>query len=101
MDTSIPADAGFAPITLTAKKLLDILRNLSERSEVVLRVGDDGKCAVRSGGSKFTLATLPAEIFPLMSLDEIRPMGSCERSNRPWVPQIAPKKHAVAPVMAK
>ncbi|CDQ10435.1 DNA polymerase III, beta subunit (modular protein) [Acidithiobacillus ferrivorans] len=80
VDTSIPADAGFAPITLPAKKLLDILRNLPERSEVVLKMGGDGKCALRSGGSKFTLATLPAETFPLMSLDEIRPMGSCDAS---------------------
>lgn len=78
VDTSIPADVGFAPITLPAKKLLDILRTLPEGADVVLRFDEGGKAALRSGGSKFTLATLAAEVFPLMSLEETRPMGNCD-----------------------
>lgn len=78
VDTTIPADADFAAVTLPAKKLLDILRNLPDRSEVTLRIGNDGKCALRSSGSRFTLATLSADVFPLMSLDETRPMGNCD-----------------------
>lgn len=78
VDTSIPVEAGFAAVTLPAKKLLDILRNLPERSEAVLRIGEDWKCVLRSGGSKFTLATLSAEAFPLMSLEEVDLMGSCD-----------------------
>lgn len=78
VETTIPVDAGYAPATLPAKKLLDILRNLPEGADVVLRLGDDWKATLRSGGSRFTLATLAAEVFPLMSLEETRPMGSCD-----------------------
>ena len=78
VETTIPVDAGYTPVTLPAKKLLDILRNLPEWADVVLRFGEGGKAALRSGGSKFTLVTLAAEVFPLMSLEETLPMGSCD-----------------------
>ena len=81
VNTSIPVDSGFAAVTLPAKKLLDILRNLPERSEVALRIGDDWKCLLRCGGSKFTLATLSADAFPMMSLDEVKLMGSCDAAS--------------------
>ena len=81
MSTSIPVDDRFAEVTVPGKKLLEILRNLPEQSEVVLRIGDDWKCVLRSGGSKFTLATLSADAFPLMPLEEVDLMGSCDAAN--------------------
>lgn len=54
-------------VTVPARKLLDIFRTLPEGAEVSIAVADD-KATLRSGKSRFTLATLPAAEFP--SLDE-------------------------------
>lgn len=62
----ITSDSG--EVTLPARKLFDILRNLPE--EAAIQLGFDGERAVlKSGRSRFTLATLPAADFP--TLDEI------------------------------
>lgn len=50
-------------ITLPARKFLDICRTLPEQSELRLSVAE-GRVTVRSGRSRFSLATLPAEEFP-------------------------------------
>ena len=50
-------------ITIPARKLADIWRALPEGSDVTLSVGGD-RATVRSGRSRFTLATLPAVDFP-------------------------------------
>lgn len=50
-------------VTLPARKLADIWRSLGEGAEVSVSV-EDGKAVVRSGRSRFTLATLPAADFP-------------------------------------
>lgn len=50
-------------ITVSGRKLLDICRALPEGSDVHLSVSGE-KAAVRSGRSKFSLATLPAAEFP-------------------------------------
>ena len=55
-------------ITLPAKKLLDICKSLPNESEISIDVGTD-KALIKSGRSRFTLATLPASDFP--ALDEI------------------------------
>ena len=52
--------------TVTARKLLDICRALPEKADVTL-VTDDGKLAIRSGRSRFSLQTLPAEDFPRLT----------------------------------
>jgi hypothetical protein len=50
-------------ITVPARKLADICKSLPEGAEVEFSVSD-GKATVRSGRSRFTLATLPAREFP-------------------------------------
>lgn len=57
--------------------MLEILRNLPEESEVDLRASDNGRVALRSGNAKFTLAALPADNFPFLSLEATYPMGTC------------------------
>lgn len=49
--------------TLPARKLVDICKSLPEGCEIAVTV-QDGKAAVTSGRSRFTLATLPARDFP-------------------------------------
>lgn len=56
-----PGDAG--EITVPARKLADICKSLPEGADVELTV-KEGKATVRSGRSRFTLATLPAREFP-------------------------------------
>lgn len=58
----MPIEEG-GEITLPARKLSDICRNLPDASTVSLSVADQ-KGLVRSGRSRFQLATLPAEEFP-------------------------------------
>jgi len=55
-------------VTVPARKLLDICRALPERAVISLSLNGD-KLSVRSGRSKFSLATLPAGEFP--TVDEI------------------------------
>lgn len=54
-------DAG--EITIPARKLYDILRTLPEESEVSLAIESE-RALIRSGRSRFQLATLPAHDFP-------------------------------------
>lgn len=50
-------------VTIPARKLADIWRSLPEDAEVSVEVAGD-RATVRSGRSRFTLATLPAQDFP-------------------------------------
>jgi DNA polymerase-3 subunit beta len=59
-DVNIEADG---EITVSGRKLLDICRALPEGSDIDISVAAE-KAAVRSGRSKFSLATLPAAEFP-------------------------------------
>jgi len=54
-------------ITVSGRKLIDILRQLPQGESIQLN-GTEGKITLLAGKSRFTLATLPAEDFPLMSL---------------------------------
>jgi len=56
---------GAAPgeVTLPARKFMDICRTLPEGAQLQVTV-EDGKAVLRSGKSRFTLATLPATEFP-------------------------------------
>lgn len=65
-------EAGSA--TLPARKFVDICRALPEGASLSIQV-EKARAIIRSGKSRFVLATLPAEEFP--SLDEIRPILSC------------------------
>lgn len=55
-------------ITLPAKKLLDICKSLPGDADISIDIDVD-RALIKSGRSRFTLATLPASDFP--SLDEI------------------------------
>lgn len=52
-------------ITLPARKLLDICRTLPEEAQLDISVKKD-RALIRSGKSRFTLATLPATEFPVV-----------------------------------
>jgi DNA polymerase-3 subunit beta len=54
-------------VTVSARKLVDICRSLPDGAKINFSSGD-GKALIKSGRSKFTLATLPANEFP--SVDE-------------------------------
>jgi DNA polymerase-3 subunit beta len=56
-------------ITVSGRKLLDICRALPDGSEINISVAGE-KLVVRSGKSKFNLATLPAAEFP--SVEDIK-----------------------------
>jgi DNA polymerase III subunit beta len=53
-------------ITASARKLLDILRALPEKTSLSLDAGDS-KLQVKAGKSRFNLQTLPAQDFPTMA----------------------------------
>ena len=55
-------------VTLPARKLMDICRNLPDGAKVTLAVEGE-RATLRSGRSRFTLATLPADDFP--KVDEV------------------------------
>ncbi len=50
-------------ITVPARKLMDICKSLPEDCDIELKV-DDQKVILRTGRSRFTLSTLPANDFP-------------------------------------
>ena len=49
--------------TLPSRKFLDILKSLPGSDEVVIDIGDN-KATIKSGKSRFVLATLPGSDFP-------------------------------------
>lgn len=55
-------------LTVAARKMVDICRTLPDASQIALE-STDTKLAVRSGRSKFSLQTLPAEDFPRITLN--------------------------------
>ena len=66
----VRVNAGSLPgeITVPGRKLMDICKSLAEGSVLTFSV-EDGKCLVKSGRSRFTLATLSATDFPV-TVDE-------------------------------
>ncbi len=52
-------------ITLPARKLMDIVRNLPDESRLQIGV-DQNRATIRAGRSRFSLATLPAGDFPVV-----------------------------------
>ncbi|EKE18255.1 MAG: hypothetical protein ACD_10C00067G0001 [uncultured bacterium] len=60
---------GDGAVTVGARKLQEILRSLPDANEVSL-VLEDKRLQVRSGKSRFSLQTLPADDFPRMTITE-------------------------------
>jgi DNA polymerase III subunit beta len=72
--SALAASAETRPLTVGARKLVDILRALPEGAEVTLQQ-QDKRLLVKAGKSRFTLQTLPAEDFPRLA----RPAGDAAR----------------------
>jgi DNA polymerase-3 subunit beta len=66
---SVPADITRAgATTASAHTLYEIVRKLPEGSQVELeQSGEDGQLTLRSGRSRFVLAALPVDDYPVMS----------------------------------
>ena len=62
-NVTLSGDYEEGEITVPAKKLFDIIRGLSDESEVNFTV-DGNKAIVRSGRSRYTLSTLSATDYP-------------------------------------
>ena len=62
-NVTLTGDNEDGEITVPAKKLFDIIRGLSDESEVNFAV-DGNKAIVRSGRSRYTLSTLSASDYP-------------------------------------
>ncbi len=68
---SLPARVGKpGAATLPAHTLHEIVRKLPDGSEVTLTAEDDSRLVVSAGRSRFALATLPREDFPMMASAE-------------------------------
>ncbi len=65
-------------ITVPAKKLLDIIRSLSDDTLIEFSYQDQ-KVLVKAGRSRFTLSTLPASDFPSIELGTDDLSFSCEQ----------------------
>jgi DNA polymerase III subunit beta len=55
-------------VTVPARKLVDIVRNLPEASEVRLKVSGE-RCVVTSGRGRYVFGSLPASDFPVAQWD--------------------------------
>lgn len=70
LDIADSVDADIATpgaITAPAHTLYDIVRKLSEGAQVKLDADDEGRLVLSSGRSRFTLACLPTDDFPVLS----------------------------------
>jgi DNA polymerase III subunit beta len=65
-EAELGGDAGSFATTVGARKLIDILRALPPEQTVTLTSGQN-KLTLQGGKSRFTLQTLPADDFPLVS----------------------------------
>jgi DNA polymerase-3 subunit beta len=72
--STLAAGGDTKPLTVGARKLVDILRALPEGVEVTLQP-QDKRLQVKAGKSRFTLQTLPAEDFPRLA----KPVGDVAR----------------------
>jgi DNA polymerase III subunit beta len=72
--SALAAGADAKPVTVGARKLVDILRALPEEAEVTVQQ-QDKRLQVKAGKSRFTLQTLPAEDFPRLA----KPSGDVAR----------------------
>jgi DNA polymerase-3 subunit beta len=60
---NLPTAGESGEVTVPARKLADICKSLPDGSDIKFALGD-GKMTVKSGRSRFSLSTLPAQDFP-------------------------------------
>ncbi|GHU08218.1 DNA polymerase III subunit beta [Betaproteobacteria bacterium] len=70
--TEVASGDGDVAVTVSARKLQDILRSLPDDCEITLSL-EDKRLQVKAGKSRFNLQTLPAEDFPRMAIAETDP----------------------------
>ena len=71
VDESVPANVGQAgATTVSAHTLFDIVRKLSEGSQVELNAAE-GKMQLSAGRARFNLSTLPRDDFPVIAEGEL------------------------------
>jgi DNA polymerase-3 subunit beta len=66
-------------ITVPARKLVDICRSLPDDANIQFVLDDDQRLIVKSGRSRFTLSTLPANDFPATETNEGDIQFSCQQ----------------------
>ena len=64
-EASLGGDSGSFSTTVGARKLMDILRSMPS-DQIVSIESNQNKLLLKSGKSRFSLQTLPAEDFPLV-----------------------------------
>lgn len=64
VENSLNPDDNNGETTLPARKFFDIVRTLEDKNPVQIQV-NNSRATIKSGKSRFTLACLPAEDFPL------------------------------------
>lgn len=69
VSSALSGDSNEAATTVSAAKILDVLKTLPETNDVSLSVSGN-KLSLASGKSRFSLQTLPAEDFPLVPQPE-------------------------------
>lgn len=74
---SVQTDAGGTAFTIPGRKLLDITKALPEGGSMEFRQ-DGEKISIRSGKSRFTLQTLPADQFPFLTIPQPHGGGMCD-----------------------
>lgn len=57
-------------ITVNCRKFHDICRALPKGGDVKLEIDKNGRLIIKSGRSRFSLASLPAKDYPAMSIEE-------------------------------
>ena len=67
-------------LTVSGRKLLDIVRSLPEQTRILCTANED-RMILRSGGSRFSLSTLPASDFPKTSFPESSALISIQQEN--------------------
>lgn len=80
--------------TVAAKKLQDILRTLPEGTEVSVEQSDS-KLVIKSGKSRFSLQSLPAEDFPRFAV-EVSTLASIEISQKTLRKMLSKVQFAMA-----
>lgn len=77
---SVESVSDTGEITVPARKLVDICRSLPDASTLEFTLDEDQRLLVKSGRSRFTLSTLPANDFPATEVNEGDIQFSCAQS---------------------
>lgn len=77
---SVESVSDTGEITVPARKLVDICRSLPDASILEFTLDEDQRLLVKSGRSRFTLSTLPANDFPATEVNEGDIQFSCAQS---------------------